>query len=137
MTHIQLQWVNLIRETDQGEVTLTLPFTIGRASSNDLILADKEAGISRWHVSVTREDDQIVLIDQQSTNGVYIGEDKIDKTPVQDGMTFRIGAFDITLTFQHRCSNDTCRRLVDNRHRTCPWCGRFMADAVTQEALFQ
>ena len=137
MTQIQLQWVNLIHEENRGEVHLPLPINIGRALSNDLVLEANEAGVSRWHACVIREDGQVVVIDQHSTNGVFIGSDRISKAVVSSGTTFRVGAFDITLTLQHRCANSACRQLVDVQQQMCPWCGRFLADAITQDNLLQ
>ena len=134
---IQLQWVNQMRLADQGQATLPLPITIGRAESNDVVLADRRAGVSRWHARVVRERGQLLLIDQHSTNGIFVGETRITRTPLQSGTTFRIGAFDLTLTLQHRCSNSACERLVDSQQQMCPWCGRFMAEAITRDGLFQ
>ncbi len=135
--HIQLKWVNSRREDDQGNAYMTLPVSIGRALSNDIILADNQAGVSRWHACLSYEDDQIILMDQNSTNGIFVDEEKVTRHFITSGTTFRVGTFELTVTTQNRCSNGFCRKLVDSELQMCPWCGRFLADAFTQDVLFQ
>jgi pSer/pThr/pTyr-binding forkhead associated (FHA) protein len=137
MGFVQLQWVSLINEVDQGEMTASLPVNIGRSPGNDLVLTDKVVSVSRRHARVIREEDSLVLIDQDSTNGTYIGERQITRATINSGAEFTVGAYQITLTLQVQCSNEACQRFAAADVRLCPWCGRFMADAVTREALYE
>jgi predicted component of type VI protein secretion system len=137
MTQVQLHWENLLETQDHGEATLALPIMIGRAQNNDVVLAAKEAGVSRWHACIRVEADHIVLVDQHSTNGIYVGQERISKTMIKNGLKFRVGAFVLTLTLKNQCSNPTCQRMVDQQAQLCPWCGRFLADAITRGGLFQ
>ncbi|MCP4415301.1 MAG: FHA domain-containing protein [Chloroflexi bacterium] len=133
MAYIMLKWINLMDETDKGEWATSLPVNIGRASGNDLVLTATKIGVSRQHARLSREDADVVLTDLQSKNGVYVGNERISKTAVSHKTTFIVGAYRMTVTIQHRCNNEQCQKLVDVDLSLCPWCGRFMADAMTQE----
>ena len=139
MAYVKLKWINLIDDSDKGELTASLPINIGRAPENDLVLAAKRVGVlrhlsvSRQHARLSRENANLMLIDQQSSNGVYVDNERISKTAVYNQAVFLVGAYQITLTMQQQCNNDTCQKLVDTELSMCPWCGRFMADAMTQE----
>ncbi len=63
---------------DKGRVykDLPIPVTIGREEGNILRLSDDR--ISRFHAKVQQEDEDIILIDLESTNGT-----KINGSPVQ------------------------------------------------------
>ena len=137
MAYVQLQWVNAMDKADRGQMTASIPINIGRSPRNDLVLADKNASVSRRHARMIREDDHLVLIDKQSTNGIYVGERKITRSIVKSGTKFTIGAYLVTLKLQSQCSNQSCQRFVDNHLRLCPWCGRFLADAITREGLYE
>jgi hypothetical protein len=52
-----------------------LPLRIGRAPDNDIVIADPY--VSPYHVSIEESDTGWIVIDQASTNGVYIGRGKI------------------------------------------------------------
>ncbi len=61
---------------DRGRVydDLELPITIGREEGNDIQLNDER--ISRFHVKLQQDHEQIVLTDLESTNGTRVnGED--------------------------------------------------------------
>lgn len=54
------------------------PFTVGRRSDNDLCVS--HPAISGLHATITRDDSsQLVFITDHSTNGTFIGTDKIGK----------------------------------------------------------
>ncbi len=133
MAFIMLKWINLMDDTDKGELATSLPVNIGRASGNDLLLTAEKVGVSRQHARLNQKDAEILLTDLQSRNGVFVGNERIGKTAVSHKTNFTIGAYRMTLTVQHRCNNEQCQKLVDVDLSLCPWCGRFMADAMTQE----
>lgn len=60
-----------MRLSDEGRA-----FVVGRAEDCDLPLADADA--SREHAVVTRRNGQVLLRDQKSRNGVFLGETKIE-----------------------------------------------------------
>jgi pSer/pThr/pTyr-binding forkhead associated (FHA) protein len=51
-------------------------FSIGRSKDADITLAIE--GISRKHLQIDIEDDQIFVTDLNSSNGVFINEEKIE-----------------------------------------------------------
>jgi hypothetical protein len=69
---------------------LTDGFTIGRAPTNTLPLAD--TGVSRLHVRINWEEEQWVLTDTGSTNGTYVGDHRITAHPLRVGETIRVGS---------------------------------------------
>ncbi len=72
---------------------------IGRSSGNDIVL-DTNA-VSRYHVSLTRKDSQIILVDLGSANGTYLDGERIkahEPYTLRGGEEIQIG--DIRLIFQ-------------------------------------
>ncbi len=53
------------------------PFTVGRRTDRDLVLADPR--VSREHAQITREDDGLYLIDQNSRQGTFVNNEKITR----------------------------------------------------------
>lgn len=71
------------------------PFTIGRASSADLLLADP--AVSRIHARLENEGRTVFLTDFSSSNGTYLnGERMIDSIELRSGDTIDIGEVRIT-----------------------------------------
>jgi hypothetical protein len=62
---------------------------LGRQEGNEVRLDDKKA--SRRHAKVFREGEAVYLQDLGSSNGTYIGEDRISRVRLRDGDVFRIG----------------------------------------------
>ncbi len=64
--------------------------SIGRDPSCDLVLRDD--GISRRHVDVIRVDSNSILVqDLGSTNGMFVGGDKVTKAILKDGEKILLG----------------------------------------------
>lgn len=69
---------------------------IGRSRDNELTLHD--SSVSRRHAEIQRTGDgKFVLIDRDSTNGVFVNNEKIGRRELQDGDIIEIG--DIYLRF--------------------------------------
>ena len=68
---------------------------IGRSPKNDIVL--DAAGISRIHTRIERQQDQFILIDDSSTNGTYIEDQRIRHHLLTHGTSFRI--LDYLLTY--------------------------------------
>lgn len=67
--------------------------TIGREPGNDIVLNDQRA--SRRHAQVTREGDKLRVTDLNSTNGTFLGDNKLlpgVSEPWPRGQTLRIGS---------------------------------------------
>ena len=66
------------------------PISIGRYPENDIIITDNI--VSRRHAVIAIEDDQLIAIDLNSTNGTYINNLKVDgQMPLNDGELIVIG----------------------------------------------
>ena len=71
-----------------------LGLKIGRGQMSDVVLAD--AQISRAHCMVRLKDDELHVVDLNSTNGTFVDDEKIDaETVLPVGSTLRIGAFSL------------------------------------------
>ncbi len=77
------------------------PVTIGRLSSNDIVLSDNN--VSRRHAELRREGDRWVIVDLDSTNGTLVNGKLTREHPLSDGdrltfgrseMIFRLGGED-------------------------------------------
>ncbi|MGD9368063.1 MAG: sigma 54-interacting transcriptional regulator [Desulfobacteraceae bacterium] len=68
---------------------------IGRSPTNDIVL--DAAGISRIHACIEQQRNRFFLIDDRSTNGTFIGDQRIRRHLLTDGTSFRI--LDYLLTF--------------------------------------
>lgn len=65
--------------------------TIGRASSNMIVL--KEAKVSRQHATVTKKGEEYLVEDLNSSNGVFVNNERIKEYALSDGDEIRIGDF--------------------------------------------
>lgn len=73
--------------------------SIGSAAGNDLVVVD--ATVSRRHARLTREGDNFLLTDLESTNGTYVNGKRIaEATTVRDGDEITFG----TTRYVLRCS---------------------------------
>ena len=70
--------------------------SIGRHPSNDLVL--DQARASRSHARIERVGDGFLLRDLNSTNGTYLGAERIEQQGLRSGDTIRIG--DARLVFK-------------------------------------
>ncbi len=64
-------------------------YIIGRSSQADIPLEDKKA--SRKHAVIKFVDDNWLVQDNGSTNGLYIGSKKVEQATLGSGDSFRIG----------------------------------------------
>jgi pSer/pThr/pTyr-binding forkhead associated (FHA) protein len=101
MTLLQMSVPSALNETSQARLVIHAPdrtwelpleedsSTIGRNIANNLVL--DYAKVSRNHARIERKGSAFILRDLQSTNGTYIGEDRIEQHALENGHTFRIG----------------------------------------------
>ena len=72
--------------------------TVGRAPRADFIL--DVALVSRLHCRLTAGDDQIEVVDLESTNGTFVNDKRIDKAKLAAGDRLRIGRVELTIDRQ-------------------------------------
>jgi len=65
--------------------------SIGRANDNDIVLND--FSVSRRHAFIKRENEEWVIYDNQSTNGVRVNDKAVPRAVVADGDHVLIGTF--------------------------------------------
>ena len=63
--------------------------TVGRDDDNDIAAADKT--ISRRHASFVRDEVGYSLVDEQSANGVFVNNLRVEKIFLQAGDRIKIG----------------------------------------------
>jgi len=71
------------------EITDDSPVTIGRGSSNTLVIHD--SSISRRHCTVTKQDSDYVLTDDGSSNGTFVNGKRVARAVLNDDCEIRLG----------------------------------------------
>ena len=74
-------------------------YTLGRGTEVDIQIHDP--GISRKHLSIT-VDEKVVVTDLNSTNGTFLGTDRVQEIIVEDTITFRVGVTEIKIVSENR-----------------------------------
>jgi len=71
--------------------------TLGKSPSSDIILMDSYA--SRHHADIIVAGDNIVLIDFNSTNGIWVDNSRVlEKVALKSGSVFRIGRLELMVS---------------------------------------
>jgi hypothetical protein len=65
------------------------PFKIGRVPECEVYV--NEEHVSRQHAHVIYDMGQWVVVDLKSANGLYVGDQRMERIPVGAGVTFRLG----------------------------------------------
>jgi pSer/pThr/pTyr-binding forkhead associated (FHA) protein len=72
--------------------------TVGRAARADFIL--DVALVSRLHCRLTAGDDQLEVVDLESTNGTFVNDKRVAKAKLAKGDRLRIGRVELTVERQ-------------------------------------
>lgn len=72
---------------------------IGRERTNDLIV-DEFEGVSRKHFKIIKENDNFFVKDNNSTNGVFVNDKKIDSFKLSDGDIVEFGKCKILISYK-------------------------------------
>jgi DNA-binding NtrC family response regulator len=82
---------DVVEGPDAGRTSWTAEerLTLGTAKGNDLVLGDPT--VSRFHLLVKRTDDGILLVDQRSTNGTFVGGARLGEATVTPGTVITLG----------------------------------------------
>jgi adenylate cyclase len=86
--------------------------SIGRANDNDIVLND--FSVSRRHALLKKEEDDWVVYDNQSTNGVRVNDTAVPRAVVKDGDQVLIGTFVLRFRDDPTISKAGGQRLVDS-----------------------
>ena len=80
-----------VRMEDAGDrdYTFKVPFKIGRAEECEICI--KNEFVSRSHVSVSVENGEWWLNDLNSSNGVYVGDERVPRVQLKEGLIVRLG----------------------------------------------
>jgi hypothetical protein len=74
-------------------------YTLGRGTEVDIQIHDP--GISRKHLSIT-VDEKLIVTDLGSTNGTFLGTERVQELIVEDTITFRVGVTEIKIVSETR-----------------------------------
>ena len=89
--HLRLTWHDPTTGEHYEQIK-PLPITIGRAASlNTIVLNDKH--VSRQHVWLQPANDEILIVDQDSTNGTLVDGQSIKQATLKIGDSFRVRPF--------------------------------------------
>jgi transcriptional regulator with GAF, ATPase, and Fis domain len=67
---------------------------IGRSPGNEVVL--DAAGVSRNHAVIEKQEERFFLVDEGSTNGTFVKDQRVRRHLLTDGTTFRIQNFLLT-----------------------------------------
>lgn len=75
-------------------VTQKRRISIGRTSDNDIVLDNR--GVSRKHAHIEFGDDSALIIDNESLNGTFVNNRKVNEDILKDDDRITIGKFNLT-----------------------------------------
>lgn len=78
-------------DLDQNQYTMKENISIGRSSSNDIVL--KAPKVSRQHAAINMYNSQFIIIDLKSSNGVYVNGARVDEAVLKLGDEVSIGGY--------------------------------------------
>lgn len=83
----------LVQGAEQRTLALDhFPFTIGRKTDKDLVIADSR--VSRDHAMLVQEGADVFVVDQASRHGTYVNAEKIERKKLQRNDRIDFGARD-------------------------------------------
>ncbi len=104
---IRLTWEDLTTG-ESREPTLNVPVGLGREFSQIPTevngrrvsrIALNSVEVSRFHALIDLEQNQVVVIDQNSSNGIFINGQRQTRSAIANGDTLQIGPYQITVTY--------------------------------------
>lgn len=83
-------------EHETREFSLKDNISIGRSPTNDIVL--KAPKVSRQHAAINKYNNQFIIIDLKSSNGVYVNGQKVDECVLNSGDEISIGGYKFVLS---------------------------------------
>lgn len=90
-TNAELRGARYMLEIKQEEDGSVSPLVVGRSPNSDIFLDD--VTVSRSHAVFLPNAGTFVLTDNNSLNGTYVNNDRIDSVPLKNGSSLQIGKF--------------------------------------------
>jgi pSer/pThr/pTyr-binding forkhead associated (FHA) protein len=87
---MQVKLIVIAGASKSGEITVKPPMTLGRSRDADLTL--RHALISRKHCEITEANGKILVRDLGSLNGTFIGGQRINEAPLNNGDELTVGS---------------------------------------------
>ncbi|MBI3872170.1 MAG: FHA domain-containing protein, partial [candidate division Zixibacteria bacterium] len=100
MTEIVIRYEDKVIER---VITEKRRISIGRNSDNDIVLDNR--GVSRKHAMIEINPQNAVIIDNESLNGTFVNNRRVEEEILQDEDVIAIGKY--TLVFHPNCAHDT------------------------------
>ena len=72
--------------------------TVGRAARADFVVA--AALVSRLHCRIVASDENLDVVDLQSTNGTFVNDTRIDRAALRSGDRLRVGRVELIVERQ-------------------------------------
>jgi two-component system, cell cycle response regulator len=111
---------------------------LGRAPDNDVLIEDE--GVSRKHAKIERQPAGLVLVDNGSTNGVFVNGTKVNRHLLQDGDKLQIGSTTILkFSYQDEVEENFQKQLYESATRdglTNAYNKKYFADQLKTEFAF-
>ncbi|HEY5314784.1 MAG TPA: FHA domain-containing protein [Pirellulales bacterium] len=86
-------------KTNRSEIKLKLPSVFGRGREADITIA--HPAVSRQHCRLEEVEGALVLRDNNSTNGVYFGKQRVKEMVIRPGDLFTIGPLTFRAEYDH------------------------------------
>src|SRR5277367_2212732 len=80
-----------VRTDDAGDkdYAFKVPFKVGRVEECEICI--RNDFVSRSHASVSIENGEWWLSDLNSSNGLYVGDERVPRVQLKEGLTVRLG----------------------------------------------
>jgi pSer/pThr/pTyr-binding forkhead associated (FHA) protein len=101
------------------EKDVKLPISFGRHADNQIVLASKQ--VSRRHAVLKWHENHLMLIDQGSTNGIYINGQRQEEVIIQPGDKIGIGEYTVVIE-PHNDEQTVVMRSKSDEPRVLPFC---------------
>ena len=72
--------------------------TVGRAARADFVVA--AALVSRLHCRIVASDENLDVVDLQSTNGTFVNDTRVDRAALRSGDRLRVGRVELIVERQ-------------------------------------
>lgn len=107
------------------------PIVLGRSPEADITLEDSV--ISRKHVSVGFAGEQLIVTDLGSTNGSYLGGEKLDTSrPFRPGMVLQVGAHTAVVEWRNPLSHAAAAELAQDLEKASRYVESLLPERISE-----